>query len=359
MKKYLFVLAAAVVALASCTGGGNKYTSLKFKNAEVTVAQGESVKLYLIWEPTSLNAPTCEWSSSDTTVAKVDQNGNVTGVASGIANITAKLDNLQAACQVTVKDQLDLMSWAGWTIWNFDDETPLTDTIVIELSIGPTKCMMYPATAFVWDENIVPTYNEKGQMTGLSGLGYVMEIYDMPIYVIKDGSEYDGYYVNSSLLQLVDPAKFNPTDTAYAYCAPAGKLGDAQKFYTYLMDTTAHIPYEECMTGTEVSIIDWDAPKGYYWFGLAGPGIIQGDEESIYYKVYVNWFENQTGLVMDENGDLVAPGIWGKITDKYYENIPEPNAAKKLTPKKPVKRDIPQFLKNRKKMDNKVLINNK
>lgn len=359
MKKYLFVLAAAVVALASCTGGGSKYTSLKFKSAEVTVAQGASEKLYLIWEPTSLNAPTCEWSSSDTTVAKVDQNGNVTGVASGVANITAKLDNLQAACQVTVKDQLDLMSWAGWTIWNYDDETYLTDPFDVVLGDGNTyTCVMIPAYGYIWDENIVPTYNEKGQMTNLSGKGLCIEVVDLPIYYIVEG-EAKGSPVGSSLIQLVDPAKFNPTDTAYAYCAPAGKLGDAQKFYTYLMDTTAHIPYEECMTGAEVSLIDWDAKKGYYWFGLAGPGIIQGDEESIYYKLYVNWFENQTGLVLDENGELVAPGIWGKITDKYYENLPEPNAAKQLKPMKAIKRDRPQFLKNRKKLDNKVLINNK
>ena len=82
MKKYLIVLAAALVALASCknNGGGNEYTSIKFKNAEITLAVGTSDKLAVLYEPTTLEPPTCVWASSNTDVVTVDQNGNIEAI---------------------------------------------------------------------------------------------------------------------------------------------------------------------------------------------------------------------------------------------------------------------------------------
>ena len=66
MKKYLIVLAAALVALASCTpSGGNKYTSIRFKSTEIDLAEGAKTTLNVLYEPTTLEAPVCEWSSSN------------------------------------------------------------------------------------------------------------------------------------------------------------------------------------------------------------------------------------------------------------------------------------------------------
>ena len=359
MKKYLIVLAAAVFALAGCKSGGSKYTSLKFKNGELTIAVGTTGKLQVLYEPTTLDAPVCQWSSSNTAVVTVDQNGNIEALAEGEANITAKVDDLEAVCKLTVKDAKDLVNWAGWTIWNFDEETPLTDTVVVELSIGPTKCIMYPAVGYVWDENIMPTYDGQN-MDGLSGAGYVMEIMDLPIYIIKDGSKYDGYYVGSSSVVFVDPAEFNPHDTAYAYCAPAGKLGDAQKFYTYLTDTAAHISYDECITGCELSYYDWDGKKRYYWLGLVGTGVVAGDEESIYYKQNISWFEHRYGLAVvetEEGLDFKQPAEWGNIINKYYEYLPASVASKDLKPMQPIKNRKPLTINKRAiTEDNKVLI---
>ena len=331
MKKYLVVLAAALVALASCTTPeGNKYTSIKFKDAAIELSIGETKKLNVLYEPTTLEAPTCEWASSNEEVATVE-NGVVTAIDAGEATITAKCGELTAVCQVTVKDEMDLINWAGWSIWNFDEDEVLTDTFDVELSDGWYKCVMVPATAFVWDDNITPT-KSNGRFSGLSGAGYVMEIVNMPIYIIAAG-DYAGYYVGSQSLYIVDPDKFNINDTAYAYCAPAGKLGDAQKFYSYLTDTTAVVDYSECITGCELSAIDWDAQKGYYWFGLIGQGVVAGNYESIYYKQYVNWFEYRYGLAVvetEEGLDFKQPAEWGKLIEKYYENLPEQEVKKGL-----------------------------
>ena len=360
MKKYLIVLAAAVVALASCnkgSEGGSEYTKLAFKETSITLAVDESAKLNqnLTWEPSSLVAPTCEWASSNTAVATVNQNGLVTAVAEGEANITAKHGDLTAVCKVTVQGAEDMIEWAGWTVWNFDEETPLCDPVDIELTIGTVKCVMYPANAFVWDTNITPVYEGKN-MTGLSGLGYVLEVVNMPIYIIAEG-DYKGYYVGSSYLSIVDPDQFNPNDTAFAYCAAAGKLGDAQKFYDYLTNEESTVEYSECMTGTELSIIDWDNSKGYYWFGLGGTGIYAGDESEIYYRSNVTWFAKQTGLVFEEDGEtLKAPGIWGEMTDKYYEKLPQEAAKKYLKPMKVVNREKPVINRTVLPTDKKVFV---
>lgn len=358
MKKYLVVVLAAITfVLAGCQeGGGNKYTSIRFKNTEITLAQGESMSLNVLYEPTTLDAPVCEWSSSNPAVVKVDANGNIEALEIGEANITAKLGDLEAVCKVSVKDMMDLLKWAGWSIWNFDEEDVLSDTVEVELTIGPTKCVAVPATAFVWDEGLLPVYNEKGQMTGLSGEGFVLEVIDMPIYIIAAG-DYAGYYVGSDDLTLVDPAEFNPFDTAYAYCAAAGKLGDAEKFYQFLTDTAAHVDYTECFTGTELSYYNFDAQRGYYWFGLAGEGIYVGDESEIQYKSNVTWFEYQYGLAVvetEEGLDFKQPAEWGNTIDKYYENVSAQSAKKNLRPMKAVKHDKP-LMGNRTRIAKDVL----
>lgn len=101
MKKYLIVLATALVALAGCKGGdeSSKYTSIRFKDTAINLAVGETKKLNVLYEPTTLEPPTCEWSSSNEAVATVD-NGTVTAVAAGTAQITAKNGDLTAVCAV-------------------------------------------------------------------------------------------------------------------------------------------------------------------------------------------------------------------------------------------------------------------
>ena len=358
MKKYFIVLAALALVFAGCkpTEGGSSYTSISFKEKSLTLEIGQTEKLHVRWEPTSITtAPECTFVSSNEEVVTVDENGNVTAVAAGEANVTAKHGDLTAVCPITVKSIQDMLEWAGWTIWNFDSETPLCDPVDIELSIGTVKCVMYPATAFVWDQNISPVYEGKN-MTGLSGEGFVLEVINMPIYIIDEG-DYKGHYVGSSYLSIVDPAQFNPNDTAFAYCAPAGKVGDAAKWYDMLTNEESTYEYTDAFTGTELSIIDWDNNKRYYWFGLGGTGIYAGDETEVYYRSNVTWFENRYGLKLNEAGDdFVQPAVWGEMTEKFYEKLPDQSAKKELKPMKMIRRETPKFDRKVVKMDKNVLI---
>ena len=75
--------------------------ALNTATAAVTAATGSThtVQLYAITGPGS---GTVEWASSNSGKATVDDNGVVTGVASGSATITATCDGKTATCAVTV-----------------------------------------------------------------------------------------------------------------------------------------------------------------------------------------------------------------------------------------------------------------
>lgn len=75
--------------------------ALNTATAAVTAAAGttHTVQLFAITSPGSGEV---EWTSSSTGKAKVDDNGVVTGVASGSATITATCDGKTASCVVTV-----------------------------------------------------------------------------------------------------------------------------------------------------------------------------------------------------------------------------------------------------------------
>lgn len=71
---------------------------------KLTIYKGKSSKLNVeaYPEPSTYNSIT--WSSGNTTVATVDQNGKITAKAKGTATITADVDGQILTCKVTVKE---------------------------------------------------------------------------------------------------------------------------------------------------------------------------------------------------------------------------------------------------------------
>lgn len=71
--------------------------SAKINKTNITIGVGSTYKLKI-----QNNKKKVKWSSSDSKVAKVNQNGKVTGVKKGTVTITAKVGNKKYKCKVKV-----------------------------------------------------------------------------------------------------------------------------------------------------------------------------------------------------------------------------------------------------------------
>ena len=81
-------------------------TGIKLDKTELALSVGGVGTLKATVAPEDATDKTIIWTSSNTSVATVDANGNVTGVAAGTATITAQAGDKTATCVVTVAPKI-------------------------------------------------------------------------------------------------------------------------------------------------------------------------------------------------------------------------------------------------------------
>jgi hypothetical protein len=368
MKKYLVVLAALAMVLVGCKDkekeGGSEYTKISFKQSELSIGLGETAKLTVLYEPTTLDAPSLTWSSSAPEIVSVN-NGNIEALGIGEANITAKINDLTAVCKVTVQDPFELIQWGGFSLWNLDKTDILSDdTLEATLSTGQkVKCVMVSATYCIWDDNIVmdpETYDMMGTGLWIDAPGTVWLITDS---LDKQGPNF--YYLGSGSLEIVDYDKFNKNDTAFANCIPAGKLGDAAGHLAWLNDESKKIEDVTEIKGAFINVLAWSSEGGKYeglFYGIAGPSIFVEDRETseILYRANMSWWLEDDvayGLKFVEGEDgkwsPKEPAEWGVLTPYSYEYLGAQEAPK-YTAKAPIQHR--QTLPSKKNLPTNVLI---
>ena len=91
----------------------SKLEPVQVTDVELDIAQkalnvGDTFTITATVKPDNATDKSVTWSSSNTSVATVDENGVVTAVAEGTATITATASNgVEASCTVTVKQKGD------------------------------------------------------------------------------------------------------------------------------------------------------------------------------------------------------------------------------------------------------------
>lgn len=369
MKKYLLVLAAALVTFVSCEKKpvdpkpqDDKYTSISFKDAEVTIAAGESVRLRLLWEPAEIEeAPAVTWATSDSTVATVN-NGAVTGIGTGEATITAKHGDLTATCKVTVSTMYDLIEWTGMSWWSAVDKQPLTnDTIKVTLTTGQeVSCVPSQVYFRLWGEGLY--YSQ-----GMKGEGIETWTIGMGLLITDDLGQGPNYYIlGVDQALFVDGANFDWKDTANLLCCPTGYInGTVEQWYTYLTDDTEEF---NPVQGSTLRWVNYDGQEMNDGFiGMMGAGLWEGDDEVVTYaNGSIEWFNgpwsdetpSYYGILLEQNEqqewDWSDPKVWAPTVVARYniDNTSSDEAPKyKLIP---ADREVPEYVK--KSLDPKVLV---
>ena len=117
MKKFLFIIAVAAVALASCKKDDTSVKAVSLDQTSITLNVGETATLVASIDPASALDKSVTWASDNEAVAVVRE-GVVSAVAVGNANITVTTKDgaKTATCAVTVKE----ITWKAVFTETFD-----------------------------------------------------------------------------------------------------------------------------------------------------------------------------------------------------------------------------------------------
>ncbi len=104
----LWTSAIVALAFASCDPKAEEtisVSSVTVSPGSVEIIEGGSAKLTARISPEAAAGRTVTWASSDKDIATVDNNGNVTAIKAGTADVTATVEGRSGTCKVTVKGQ--------------------------------------------------------------------------------------------------------------------------------------------------------------------------------------------------------------------------------------------------------------
>ena len=197
-NKIILAVMAAVLAL-SLVGCGSKVTSIAIPQA-ATIEKGESITLPVNFGTGNTPAETpeaaessataetaadskteVEWSSSDESVATVDETGSVTAVAAGEATITATVKDteLSAACTVMVKVTANELTVPDVLEIKLND----TDSGVLNAVYTPDDATNV-SVRYVSDDEAIATVDEAGKVTA-----HTPSECDITSTLLQDGAE--------------------------------------------------------------------------------------------------------------------------------------------------------------------------
>ena len=141
-------------------------TSIEINVENVTLLVGQSYKLTATIEPENTTYPDVTWASDSDTVATVGEDGTVTAVSAGTANITATCGDVSATCAVIVKtltsDDVTVTPGSGTT--EGDDDSSNADNTSeggslsgndLTLRVGQTSAISLSVKT---DSDVAPTF---------------------------------------------------------------------------------------------------------------------------------------------------------------------------------------------------------
>ena len=167
---------AGEATITATVGGKYAYCTLIVKNKEIAVEsitldksslelfEGEVAMLYATVLPWNAPDKTVTWTSSNPSVATVDQNGRVTALHEGTAAITAKAGDKTATCTVFVKMRDIPVYWIGLDHNYLELKEGETTTIIA--TVKPDNATNKTVTWSSSDPSVA-TVDQNGRVTAL------------------------------------------------------------------------------------------------------------------------------------------------------------------------------------------------
>lgn len=133
MRKISLLILSSVLFLLSCDKTV-PVDSIALSKEEITVTAGESFTLTATISPSDATDKSVTWTSSNTSVAQVSQNGKVDALQEGVARITGSCAGKSAQCVVIVKPAIIPISSLSLDLMSIrmrqNDKTQLTVTVI-------------------------------------------------------------------------------------------------------------------------------------------------------------------------------------------------------------------------------------
>lgn len=103
MKKTLCIFISVLTIVLMFTGCSKSVDNITFANTEASMEIGQSMTIEYSVTPEDVKNPKIEWTSSDESIATVDNTGNVTSIKDGEVEITATSgDTAKDTCKIKV-----------------------------------------------------------------------------------------------------------------------------------------------------------------------------------------------------------------------------------------------------------------
>ena len=223
MKKSIFAVAILGTALlfSACKPDDKKdaVTGITINPSELTIYPGDESRLSITVTPekASYNADELVWESSDTSVVVVSQNGTVTAMQEGTANVTVTYKELKSVCQVTVSSWIKDIFFTG-VFFGISDTSAYGEIIDTIQSIDGSDYYVKIVEAYVSLFTRGFYLNNEGEFAGASK-GGILEAY-APMYYAP------GWLNHSDRGTYFCLGDWYVYDTLIAQCMPTGKVNE-------------------------------------------------------------------------------------------------------------------------------------
>ena len=204
MKKIDLMLVAAfacgMTVIYGCEEQTPELSSVVLSQSEITLEVGMTATLTYELQPEGVEYQTIEWSSSDESVAVVED-GTVTAVSPGEAVITLAVDNLTGECLVTVAPPAVESVELNETEVVMSEE----DTLRLVAAVLPVEAAEYASLTWSTSDEEVVTVSVDGMVTAVSAGEAVVTVScgeisaqcaitvnELPVYAVGDVFEVDG-----------------------------------------------------------------------------------------------------------------------------------------------------------------------